>query len=836
MKKKRQQLAQQYDIPFDDFLAILDLIEAPESDLITLPTIARSLEEVLPLLHVIAPDNFKEDTLKTWLVYCKKIVKYDDENKNDIKIKAEKKSNPLWNLITEYQLYAALFSSPPEVTSQYSKKEKDINATFRHLQAHFINATVELKKRDEKHLKKNGFRSTRKRFSEDLRGKIKDVHCLYIHENLTPVPIKAEEFHKIVSEKKTDKKLPVKFRNILNSLYSLLDRALGYSVEGTRVSSSNVDDWVKEEFPPKQDVDDDSPHRDPLRIMKLGAGKGDNKRKYDTIQINRPLKVKKGESPAFQHLKAKLQARYIATANQLLPSRWDNLNYYEIYQLLTEVILPLSKGVFEDPNLTKREQHELAALFTIMIFVSKPHEQAWNTIVKRQRTRPSSNVKNNSIYLFLQNRKWALPVLRPDRARKVTELNAPFVRKSHKAVILPILPEIWKLIDPWLMERRTHVETKKKSFPLFEIDPQRKKLLEKRLKGILTNINQRLNTRITLHRMSSCFKQMLADHCGDFAKASLLLNDLPISGQINPLYYYNINLNEVEDQYSKVCELFTSALQSKEHLPPLDKAMTRVSNKPHQIGSSVCPTSDCISTIVSNLYDRVHYERNNSHDVSSFVAFHNAFTSYCMMMLAFSSGYRAVSNPLVSLSEIDLDQGFLVISDKDNNDNFNSRLVWVPQLCCDQLRVYNNYRQNSEEKFYMLNSEIASQLRDEYHSEFSWPKEKRSDGDQNKLPFFFYLQHTSSPSLVKAISVRSGHDFSWEYSIPDNANRHYLRTKLSEAGIEGEIIDAFMGHWLRGQEPFGRFSTLSPEMVANILDKPLTKILKDNGWKVINVN
>jgi hypothetical protein len=47
-----------------------------------------------------------------------------------------------------------------------------------------------------------------------------------------------------------------------------------------------------------------------------------------------------------------------------------------------------------------------------------------------------------------------------------------------------------------------------------------------------------------------------------------------------------------------------------------------------------------------------------------------------------------------------------------------------------------------------------------------------------------------------------------------------------------DIIDAAMGHWLLGQEPWGRASCLSPRIYFELLDEHLSAILRDDGWIV----
>lgn len=52
-------------------------------------------------------------------------------------------------------------------------------------------------------------------------------------------------------------------------------------------------------------------------------------------------------------------------------------------------------------------------------------------------------------------------------------------------------------------------------------------------------------------------------------------------------------------------------------------------------------------------------------------------------------------------------------------------------------------------------------------------------------------------------------------TLPANIDRHYLRSKLSQLECPAEMIDYFMGHWERGEEPYHRHS-------LGHLEKPAT--------------
>jgi len=45
------------------------------------------------------------------------------------------------------------------------------------------------------------------------------------------------------------------------------------------------------------------------------------------------------------------------------------------------------------------------------------------------------------------------------------------------------------------------------------------------------------------------------------------------------------------------------------------------------------------------------------------------------------------------------------------------------------------------------------------------------------------------------------------------------------------MIAAFMGHWERGEEPWGKYSALSPLQYAETIAAHLVPLLDEDGWK-----
>ena len=54
------------------------------------------------------------------------------------------------------------------------------------------------------------------------------------------------------------------------------------------------------------------------------------------------------------------------------------------------------------------------------------------------------------------------------------------------------------------------------------------------------------------------------------------------------------------------------------------------------------------------------------------------------------------------------------------------------------------------------------------------------------------------------------------------------------AGCPSEALAAFMGHWLRGEEPQDAYSTFCPAVYAKVLDEWITPLLRELGWSALS--
>jgi hypothetical protein len=80
--------------------------------------------------------------------------------------------------------------------------------------------------------------------------------------------------------------------------------------------------------------------------------------------------------------------------------------------------------------------------------------------------------------------------------------------------------------------------------------------------------------------------------------------------------------------------------------------------------------------------------------------------------------------------------------------------------------------------------------------------------------------------------VRSYLSSTMGWGLPPNFTRHYLRSSLV-GEVSSELIDAYLGHWVAGAEPWWNGSCLEPQSAAHKLHQALDSIFPESDWPVI---
>nr|WP_320050512.1 hypothetical protein [uncultured Desulfuromonas sp.] len=243
------------------------------------------------------------------------------------------------------------------------------------------------------------------------------------------------------------------------------------------------------------------------------------------------------------------------------------------------------------------------------------------------------------------------------------------------------------------------------------------------------------------------------------------------------------------------------------------------------VGSTRIPQLRALQNLIPQLYERVasrYHALQQTQSIEKIIRYHNAYTSFVAMMVAYATGVRAVTSPMPHYSEIDMETGFYVLRDKDSTDGYHTRLMWLPPICVAQLCLYWDHAKKMVNQLSVLQSDF-----------FTHVKTKRTRKIENEI---FYLTMAGEPKEITPSTLHDFSDLPCPVFLPGNAHRHFLRSALLARNCPSEIINAFMGHWFLGEEPWGRYSGLSPVVYRQTLSEHIPALLEQLGFQIFDQN
>ncbi|ENM5912027.1 hypothetical protein I2709_000311 [Vibrio mimicus] len=230
-------------------------------------------------------------------------------------------------------------------------------------------------------------------------------------------------------------------------------------------------------------------------------------------------------------------------------------------------------------------------------------------------------------------------------------------------------------------------------------------------------------------------------------------------------------------------------------------------------------------------------------NLKGLVNYHNEYTIYTLIMLINASGYRAVHNPMPSFDLLLLRYHALCISDKDSTKTFtHTRIIACPSILESQL---NFYKQHSQTLANLISYVYPVQARRLYAHICDYQqiglsrKIERTEwflsaknSQSNDGTFFLFIVDEDDDTLFQ--TKNSGPSIlSKQIDLPLNFGRHYVRRYLQSTNVHQELIKFQLGHWITGETPLERYSSLIHCEAIKILCPILEKMMTDIGWKAI---
>ena len=336
---------------------------------------------------------------------------------------------------------------------------------------------------------------------------------------------------------------------------------------------------------------------------------------------------------------------------------------------------------------------------------------------------------------------------------------------------------------------------------------RRKRLFRSKLNECVVEV-KRLLDEYTLHgrptrnQIEQFLFRRLSGSTNDGVAAALITGRQEYASHTR-LFYTTHNLNYLRQVYQTAMTPLVEQWIGKGNLP---ESMAEARDV--HVGARHCLRTDAYQRALANVRDDL-LSIKEIPSWTVFVDFHNLLTFYVTLFWNIATAVRAIRNPLLSIDDIDPTTGLTTVSDKDSIPPYHARLVWVPPLLRLQLVHYWEHLKIVRARMSLVFE--------------TCPAEAESGG------FFLTTTGKSEPVTPSSMSV-----YLQRYlDAPANAHRRYLRTELLQRGMDVESVDALMGHWSAGEEPWGRFSSFNVMKHLAHLRRFLEPLLDELGFRLI---
>ncbi len=227
------------------------------------------------------------------------------------------------------------------------------------------------------------------------------------------------------------------------------------------------------------------------------------------------------------------------------------------------------------------------------------------------------------------------------------------------------------------------------------------------------------------------------------------------------------------------------------------------------VGSKICPTVDGVRKALAAILKKVEsgpegelwMERRQQ-----WLELHNLYLFYSALTIGWAVGFRAIKDPFLFPGEVDFLTGMTAFQDKGPDDESKSRLMRLPGFALSQIRAYYEYLTDPSTCLHLFNLVGAPYFQAYFDREIRLTRISPS---------------TMSPYMETYLP------------LPVNASRHFGRTEWIERGAPPEHVSAWLGHFFRGEEPWGKFSSYRFVEYSRFMEGQPAKILNDLGFGAI---
>jgi hypothetical protein len=491
-------------------------------------------------------------------------------------------------------------------------------------------------------------------------------------------------------------------------------------------------------------------------------------------------------------------------ANQLLPWSYSQLSSIEVARSL--------RALRETARERKPEALELFALVSTVLWTGSSLEQATSLQVRLEDTPDAdcdlslclgrasdANMKAYAVWrvraLALPYRTEQKPVPRRDRRRR-NFFDLPDVAGAA----VPIEELLLALRDLGHDPMAQPEAMRQQAFKIFSKEWQ---WYRARLRASFQE--QDPSGRTTIGKIGKLLMQHIVERSGgDLASAALITGTDHYLASVRR-FYATPAIPQLETMYCDAVSSLAQKLAEAGHKLTLTAPNAAPGNG-FAVGSRLCPTRPAVQKAIRWLRSKGRKSLPTASDKGAFetefISRHNWYTLYCVWSFGLAVGMRGIRTPYLHLSAIDPESGFATISDKDSGSGYHLRLIWVPPKVRQQMQLYEAYLTGLKKR--------------------GLPPATRT------MPCYF-LDASWTPRVVRPATIQFLHQKFFPF--PSNVGRRFIRTELLEQGFPPEIMDAWMGHWFQGEEPWGMCSSLSFAEYRRELERTLVPFLDRLGLR-----
>jgi hypothetical protein len=458
-------------------------------------------------------------------------------------------------------------------------------------------------------------------------------------------------------------------------------------------------------------------------------------KRFYKFTVVAPDKVK--ESLSLQLTAVKSVANHIQRREKMLISDFSFLTHYDVTTLIEHCF----KNLIKDAHY---------CVLLIMLFTGKSLDEVIMSIdeIKLPSKPPFDK---SAIFLFK-------PIL-PEH--KVDSDMESSLDRSNGSVIQALPKEIRNCIIRYKNQLK------------------KKEGITEEVKKTITMLNQNDSTNLTLVRITNYLMYYLNNRGVDSTELTLV--QCKGLRQESGTYYYQKNAGELLSIHQNYIDDLMS--RSSYSIKIIDKPSAK------KVGSQLIVKQDQVLLLFDLMSKQL--EELRAGDWKQMEQFHNLYVVYCIQLLNIATGHRPVRNPFEDITKFDLIAGTLFISDKEERSELAARIIVLPEIVIEQIKLYLQHLKKLESEIANI-SNISRAVID-----------KAITGNG---PFFFFLNQIEVEPVIPSNLIVELENI---FPLPLNWHRHFMRTWLRKNGFSGQLTNAWMGHLSAGSSGFSRFSGLS---------------------------